>query len=281
MTALSEFGQIGLKHYVQQFSPGIWRVWVDEVADLLVLELREGPEASPVFRSINWSGLPEIGPAWSPGQGKWATMAACFRGQLALQQYPDPGMPLSKGLYIYQAQKGEKLWTNPNLQFIGADADGWLARLETGEAARYAWQDGRELARLPLAEARQTAETFYQQQFSATLFPTPITHVQAAFSTWQKQIHQDWQIEVHLQLDWLAYERWQILHAYTDPQHQRYQRMLFLYQGTQPFGKLTLGRTANGLSLDPMMLVRGKLLFQPDDHHLAWLELLNEALIQE
>ncbi|MDF2430594.1 MAG: hypothetical protein JWP44_225, partial [Mucilaginibacter sp.] len=108
----------------EQFNATIWRMEIDELSDIIVLELRNNADRKVFFGSMSLqSGVLHFKELTSPE--RWLTgMEAAYDGVLLLHYYESETGPVHKGLLAIDAHTGETLWSNYNYAFDHLSAKG-------------------------------------------------------------------------------------------------------------------------------------------------------------
>jgi len=101
----------------EKFDSVIWRMEIDEFADMLIVEVRDSSEKQVSFGSINLTnGKTYFKNLTTPE--RWLTgVEAAYDGVLLLHSYQTESGPAHKGLIAIDASTGETLWSNYNLTF--------------------------------------------------------------------------------------------------------------------------------------------------------------------
>ena len=122
-------------HFEEQLSQVIW----DDSAAALAIELRD--KEKQVMKLIYLelrSGkqyVIEEGLSW------WYQLQACSQGKLLLNGFEDPGLPMTKGIFAFDARSSQKLWTRPSSHFLHPSTNGiWIE--QEGEKVFIKLEDG-------------------------------------------------------------------------------------------------------------------------------------------
>ena len=108
----------------EQFPGIIWRLEIDGLTGLLLMEIRKAEDKSVSFSSINLStGHINFTDFTTPE--RWLTgMEAAYKGVLLLHYYQSETGPAHKGLIAIDAVTAELLWTNYASTFDHLSNDG-------------------------------------------------------------------------------------------------------------------------------------------------------------
>ena len=110
----------------EQFSGTIWRLEIDGLNELLLLEIRKAEDKSVSFSSVNLlTGKINFREFTTPE--RWLTgMEAVYDGVLLLHYYESEAGPAHKGLMAVDAITAEVLWINYAYTFDHLSEDGLI-----------------------------------------------------------------------------------------------------------------------------------------------------------
>lgn len=108
----------------------VWQVRPCAQSGLLAVELRLAEPMETRFL------------AWAPGSAAvrllceapdwWTGLAAVGHGCILLHRFEDPAMPVRQGVWAYSASTGSLVWAQPQAQFVGISAQGFVLQLPEG-----------------------------------------------------------------------------------------------------------------------------------------------------
>ncbi|MBS1532029.1 MAG: DUF4905 domain-containing protein [Bacteroidetes bacterium] len=104
-------------HIVHQFNSPAWRLEIDSVKDIIVVEIRDVSDKKVQFASI---GLDDGHIYFNNLQAeeRWLTgIEAAYDGLLLLHNYQSETGPAHKGLIAVDEQTGKTIWSDYNLAF--------------------------------------------------------------------------------------------------------------------------------------------------------------------
>ena len=111
------------------FEEQVTQVICDDSAHALAIELRDKEKQKLKLLYLDlqtneqWVLEDEL--SW------WHQLQACSQGKLILNGFEDPSLPMSKGVYVYDAKGGKKIWEKASAHFLSLSQDGmWMEEQE-------------------------------------------------------------------------------------------------------------------------------------------------------
>ncbi|MEL6251368.1 MAG: DUF4905 domain-containing protein [Bacteroidota bacterium] len=146
-------------HFEEQLAQVIW----DDSAKALAIELRdkEKQKLKLVYLELQsgkqWLIEEEL--SW------WFKLQGCSQGKLILNGFEDPGLPLTKGVYVFDAESGQKSWARPSSHFLYQTSGGiWV---EENEEKFFVRLDTAKITSPPSTEDHKQYEKLLDSSYQA------------------------------------------------------------------------------------------------------------------
>lgn len=145
------------------FKEQLAQVICDDSEDALAIELRD--KENKILKLI-YLDL-KSGEMWTIEEelSWWYQLQACSQGKLILNGFEDPGLPMTKGLYVFDAKAGRKLWEQPLSHFLYQSSGGvWV---EQDEKKHFLNLEDGNSAMPPSENVQKSYEQNFQSDYHA------------------------------------------------------------------------------------------------------------------
>ncbi|MEM6807167.1 MAG: DUF4905 domain-containing protein [Bacteroidota bacterium] len=255
-------------HSSQSFDAPIWKVMPDHANSGLAIELRDKKNHSLQIAYI------DLAEGQSPIFIKaeldwWQGLQTVFQGRILLHGYEDPGLPLQRGLSIYNGKEGTKLWENSSLKFTNYLKAGIMAEVHN-ELKLYSWDSGEEVVQSDLQEELHKMN---EKQAANLGFPQAYIDAHDSFENLAQIVQEKSEKAPEIQIDFARFGSYQIYNFYHRNTDESWSQFLGIRKGKEwPFYRQTAD-ALKGLGLDPFFLFKNYLIWLEQENTLSYLSL--------
>ena len=258
-------------HSSHRFDAPIWKVLPDHANFNLAIELRDREHQSLKIAYLNLAG--NRSPLFLTEEiDWWKGLQTVFQGKILLHGYEDPGLPLQRGIYVYEGQKGRKLWGSDSLKFTSYTENGIIAESKM-ELKLYDWKSGKEV--MP-ASPQEIWDQMEKSQAANLSFPQAFVDAHESFEELAEIIREKSGKAAEVQIDSIGFREYQIYNFYNRNPDKSWSQFLGIKKDENWVFYRQTAKALKGLGLDPFFIFKNYLIWIEQQNTLAYL-LLDES----
>ena len=237
------------------FEEQVTQVICDDSANALAIELRDKEKQKLKLLYLDlqtteqWVVEDEL--SW------WHQLQACSQGKLILNGFEDPSLPMSKGVFVFDAKSGRKMWEKSSAHFLSlSQGDMWMEEQEERIFVRL--HNGKP-AHPPAVDLAQKFEDDFQHAYQAC---EVVYRLSEEFPSLQNRIEKTFGHQIEEYLDYLKMGAWEIFsYPHKHPEGGWDQEIRILKNGEVKLARKT-GRQLKGIAWSTFFVWRNYLIWQ-------------------
>lgn len=218
------------KKFSYQAGGQLWKMYVDAIRPLLVIEIREKNTLSTSYMAVDLENYRLILEDFRYSDEWWLQLAGVCDGKMVFQSYPEPESPQTKGVAVYDLYTKALLWENENYR---------LAGIQKNQLAVYElFNEKREVLLLELLTGK---ELTMEQKINSIpdinslvcniSFPLRYTSVDAYFEVIKDYVQKKENVQIMGSADYLEYENLVILSIFLE-ENKVFTNILLIFDST-------------------------------------------------
>lgn len=255
-----------------EFKGQVWKILIDEVHPLLVMQIRDGETYQTSFAAIDTSENKLLWQDFTLSENWWLGMAGLHQGVLFLYTYPDTQKPEPQGIIAVDIVTQELLWQTQDATFYQV-LDNQLIAVSMKQTSRQYLLLAPKTGEI-LDQFRELEGKFaLKNENNPTLFPFHYHNEMAYFQTVAIFLKKKFNLQIVQAVDYLEYESFIIISYFYKKADELINNLLVLDEQNQVLLHQNIGLQLTGISLDTFFVFREQLFFVKHKTHLESLKL--------
>ena len=243
-----------------KFEGKVWKILVDDVEPLLVVQVRDGDTYQTSFAAIDTAQNKVLWQNFTLDENWWLGMSGLAQGVLLLYTYPDAQKPQPRGIIAFDIAHQQLLWQTQELNFYQLDNGQVLATPFGQTDQEYLLLDLRtgEI----LERFRELNSQFaLKNENIQTVFPFHYHNETAYFQTVAVFLKKKFNLQIVQAVDYLEYENFIIISYFYKVGDDLMNNLLVLDLEGQALLHQNIEQQLTGIGLDTFFVFKNQLFF--------------------